>query len=182
LEVLETFPFNAPRPTDFKRSGWRQALGSSLGVEANLAASRKGLSPNPAKSSKINGLWPPIRCLCTDVLCRCRGCRGFEYTCKVLADEFRLALWGLIPVRKRQPLLLEARLLKNQVNVSLRLIVTVERDMTTRHNSGYGSLVRLTSDNRRGGRRLGPERREDQQLASRAYDGDVEAAVLPLRY
>jgi hypothetical protein len=42
----------------------------------------------------------------------------------MLADEFHLALCRLIPVRKRQPLLLKARLLKNQVNVSLRHTVT----------------------------------------------------------
>jgi hypothetical protein len=41
----------------------------------------------------------------------------------------------------------------------------------------HANLVHFTSDNRRGRRRLGPERREDQQLASRACDGDVKAAV-----
>jgi hypothetical protein len=41
----------------------------------------------------------------------------------------------------------------------------------------HANLVHFTSDNRRGRRRFGPERREDQQLASRACDGDVKAAV-----
>jgi hypothetical protein len=41
----------------------------------------------------------------------------------------------------------------------------------------HANLVRFTSNNRRGRQRLGPERREDRQLASRACDGDVEAAM-----